>query len=58
MNNKKRIYVPYNMENVSKKLCEKNILIRELFPNKKPSVEAKKQKCDFILKNNGKLEKV
>jgi ATP phosphoribosyltransferase regulatory subunit len=58
LNNKKKIYVPYNMENVSKKLYGKNILIRELFPNKKPSVEAKKQKCDFILKNNGKLEKV
>ena len=26
--------------------------------DKNPSVEAKKQKCDFILKNNGKIEKV
>ena len=55
---KKRIYIPYSVKNLSKKICEKYILIKELFPNKKSSLEAKKQKCDFILKNNGKLEKV
>lgn len=58
LKDKKKVYVPYNTENLSKKLYVNNILIRELFPSKKPYVEAKKQKCDFILKNNGKLEKV
>ncbi len=58
LKNKKRIYVPYDEENIPRKLYGKNILIKELFPNKKSSLEAKKQKCDFILKNNGKLEEV
>ena len=58
LKNKKKIYVPYNIDNFSKNLYKKNILIKELFPNKQPSVEAKKQKCDYVLKNNGKLEKV
>ncbi len=55
---KKRVYVPYNINNLSKALYKKNIVIKELFPNKKSLVEAKKQKCDYILKDNGKLEKV
>ena len=55
---KKKVYVPYNIDRVPKNLYKISILIKELFPNKNSSVEAIKQKCDYILKNNGKLEKV
>ena len=56
--NKKKIYVPYNMEYKKIKFKKSFIIIKELFAKKDINKEAQKQNCDFILNKNGKLIKV
>jgi len=56
--NKKKIYVPYNIEYKKIKLKKSFIIIKELFAKKDINKEAQKQNCDFILNKNGKLIKV
>ncbi|OUU61335.1 MAG: hypothetical protein CBC22_07805 [Alphaproteobacteria bacterium TMED62] len=55
---KEKAYVPFNTDLSKIKLKKSLIIIKELYSKKNKLTEAKKQKCDFILNKNGKLEKI
>ena len=56
--NRKKIYVPYNIDYKKIKLKKSFIIIKELFSKKNTLKEAKKQNCNYILNKYGKLKKV
>ena len=56
--NRKKIYVPYNIDYKKIKLKKSFIIIKELFSKKNTLKEAKKQNCSYILNKYGKLKKV
>ena len=53
-----KVYVPFNTDLSKIKLKRSIVIIRELYAKKNTLIEAKKQKCDFILNKNGKLKKI
>ena len=55
---KEKVYVPYKTDLSKIKFKKSIIIIRELYAKKNTLIEAKKQKCDFILNKNGKLKKI
>ena len=56
--NRKKIYVPYNIDYKKIKFKKSFIIIKELFSKKDTLKEAKKQNCNYILNKYGKLKKV
>jgi hypothetical protein len=55
---REKVYVPYNVAHEKIKLRKSFIIIKELFAKKNILKEAKKQSCNYILNENGRLKKV
>ena len=57
-NNREKVYVPFNVAQEKIKLKKSFVIIKELFAKKDILKEAKKQSCNYILNENGRLKKV